>query len=126
MTTVGGDVRARVLVVDDDPVSRMMLAHVVQRAGYDVDEAESVASALSALDGTPVDAVISDYVMPGGSGLDLLDAMPDTGIPFVLLTGVMEIGELDDPRVDAVSAYLTKPFASHELQELLERLVPHA
>ena len=118
-----GDNLASVLVVDDDPVSRMMLAHVVRRAGHHVDEAESVATALPLLETRRFDLVISDYMMPGGTGLDLLDALPDAGVPFVLLTGVMESGELDDERVDRVDAYVTKPFASAELEELVERLL---
>jgi len=120
---VDGDNLASVLVVDDDPVSRMMLAHVVRRAGHHVDEAESVATALPLLETRRFDLVISDYMMPGGTGLDLLDALPDAGVPFVLLTGVMESGELDDERVDRVDAYVTKPFASAELEELVERLL---
>ena len=118
-----GDIQASVLVVDDDPVSRMMLAHVVRRAGHHVEEADSVASALPLLDAQAFDAVISDFMMPGGTGLDLLDALPDPTVPFVLLTGVMESGDLDDERVEGVAAYMTKPFASAELQELLERLL---
>ena len=115
-----------VLVVDDDAVSRMMVSHVTQRAGYRVLEADSVASAIPIFAEVDVNIVISDFMMPGGTGLDLLEAMPDADIPFVLLTGVMEIGELNDSRVDGVAAYLTKPFASHALQELLGELMPLA
>ncbi len=118
-----GDVAASVLVVDDDPVSLMMLAHVTRRAGYDVSEATSVATALELLEAQPFDLIISDYVMPEATGLDLLEALPDADVPFVLLTGVVESDDLDDDRVDGVAAYLTKPFASAELNALLERLL---
>ena len=121
-----GDAAPCVLVVDDDAVSRMMLAHIVRRAGYQVIEADSVASALPVFVDSDVAVVISDYMMPGGSGLDLLEALPDPEIPFVLLTGVMEISELHDDRVGKVAAYLTKPFRSDELRELLERLLPQS
>jgi len=122
---VDGDNLASVLVVDDDPVSRMMLAHVVRRAGHHVDEAESVATALPLLETRRFDLVISDYMMPGGTGLDLLEELPDSTVPFVLLTGVMESDDLDDTRVDGVAAYVTKPFASAEMEALLERLLPN-
>ncbi len=118
-----GDSAASVLVVDDDPVSLMMLAHVTRRAGYDVAEATSVASALELLEARSFDLVISDYVMPEASGLDLLEALPDSNVPFVLLTGVVESDDLHDERVAGVAAYLTKPFASAALNELLEELL---
>ncbi len=121
---MAGDSTQRVLVVDDDPVSRMMLAHIVRNDGYEVAEADSVAAALSELADAPADLVISDYMMPGGSGLDLLDVLPDPTVPFVLLTGVLEADSLGDARIDALAAYLTKPFASDDVRELVSRLAP--
>jgi CheY-like chemotaxis protein len=117
-----------VLVVDDDAVSLMMASHITQRAGYEVVQASSVAEALEALANSDIriDMVISDFMMSGGTGLDLLEAMPDPSIPFVLLTGVMEISEFEDARVERATAYLTKPFASHALQDVLSELLPLA
>jgi CheY-like chemotaxis protein len=112
-----------VLVVDDEAVSLMMASHVTQRAGYEVVQASSVAEALEALANADIKI---DMVMSGGTGLDLLEAMPDPSIPFVLLTGVMEISEFEDARVERVTAYLTKPFASHALLDVLSELLPLA
>jgi two-component system cell cycle sensor histidine kinase/response regulator CckA len=115
-----------VLVVDDEAVSLMMASHITQRAGYEVVQARSVAEALEVLGNADVkiDMVISDFMMSGGTGLDLLEAVPDPNIPFVLLTGVMEISEFEDARVERVTAYLTKPFASHALLDVLSKLLP--
>lgn len=123
---MAGDDSAVVLVVDDDPVSRMMLAHVIGQAGHGVVETDSVPAALEQLGAVAIDLVISDFMMPGANGLDLLEAMTDRTIPFVLLTGVMEADQFDDERVAGVDAYLTKPFASTELRALLDRLLTTA
>lgn len=121
---MAGDQTPIVLIVDDDPVSRMMLSHVITQAGREVREADSVAAGLETLENTTIDLVISDFMMPEANGLDLLEAMGDSEIPFVLLTGAIEADRLDDKRVTGVDAYLTKPFASAELRKLLASLVP--
>jgi CheY-like chemotaxis protein len=117
-----------VLVVDDEAVSLMMVSHVTQQAGYEVVQASSVAEALNVLANADVkvDLVVSDFMMAGGTGLDLLEDMPDPNIPFVLLTGVMDISEFEDTRVERVTRYLTKPFASHAVLDVLSELLPLA
>ena len=112
-----------VLIVDDDTISRMLLQHMVSAQGYEVVEADSVDPALAVLETTAVDLIICDYVMPGKDGLDLLETMPDQTIPFVLLTGALDESELNDTRVERVSAYLTKPVASDRLQEVVEQML---
>ncbi len=109
-----------VLVVDDDTISRMLLQHMVGAQGYTVLEADAVDPALAILESEPVDLVICDYVMPEKDGLDLLEAMPDPSIPFVLLTGALDQSDLADPRVEGVAAYLTKPVASELLQDVVK------
>ncbi|MDP3277641.1 MAG: sigma-54 dependent transcriptional regulator [Deltaproteobacteria bacterium] len=67
---------ARVLVVDDEPSLRQMLRVMLSRAGHEVIDAIDVASARSAIaHASPAfDLVITDLVMPGGSGLDVIRA----------------------------------------------------
>lgn len=111
-----------ILIVDDDPVSLLLAEHVLRAGGYDVITAVDVASAaraVAASDEQPIGAIVCDYMMPGGSGLDLLEQLTDSlgqaCPPFVLLTGVSEADELNDQRVELTSAYLTKPVQSNEL-----------
>lgn len=103
-----------VLVVDDDPVSRLLAVHVLTGAGHDVSEAGGVPEARAVLAETAVDVIVSDLSMPEESGLDLLVSL-DPPRPFVLLTGIAERDEIGDDRAELVTAFLTKPVQSAEL-----------
>ena len=63
------------LVVDDDPANRDMLARRLERRGHTVAAAESGEAALALLESRPFDLVLLDVVMPGLSGLDVLQAV---------------------------------------------------
>src|SRR5262249_9185183 len=64
---------ARILVVDDDPDVRWIIAQDLQEMGYDVTEADSGRAALAILErDAPCDLMVTDLVMPGLSGLDTL------------------------------------------------------
>lgn len=112
-----------ILVVDDDSVTRVVLRVMLERTGADVVEADSVEAARAVLVDTEFDLVICDYVMPEANGLDLLEACPDLHGRFVLLTGTKERSDLGDDRVANVSAYLTKPVGSEELNELVTTML---
>ena len=82
----------RVLVVDDDSAVVRALSGFLSRAGYDVGAADSAVAALAKLDGAPrVDAVVSDILMPGMSGLAFYDTLvarsPGLARRVVFLTG---------------------------------------
>ena len=62
----------RIVVVDDVPVVRMVIAKILQRAGYSVIEAGDGAEALSLVASQPVDVVVTDLWMPGQDGVSLL------------------------------------------------------
>ncbi len=83
---------ATILVVDDDADIRRVLRRLLERAGHQVTEAESAASALESVLGSDApDAVVSDVVMPGRSGLafytDLIERAPHLRNRVVFLTG---------------------------------------
>lgn len=85
-----GNAPKRILIVDDDPnMLSAIVTTVEQLAGMDVLTAESAVGALDRLEGTDVDVVVSDYGMPGMTGVDLLTAVRSRfgDLPFVLLTG---------------------------------------
>ncbi len=124
---------ARILVVDDDPVSRLMARHVLTRAGHTVVEADDGATALaeiervhSAPDETPFDLILSDEMMPNISGLELRRRLgSECPAPFVLLTGSVSISMARFQGLDAIAGYLTKPTSSKELLAEVERLIGH-
>jgi DNA-binding NtrC family response regulator len=79
---------ASVLLVDDDPELREGMADVLRRFGYQVTTAPAVADAEALLTTQTFEIVISDWIMPGGTGVDLLERMkvlaPD--VPVLLVT----------------------------------------
>lgn len=84
----------RVLLVDDD-IELLDIARIlIQQKNPDIEiiAASSVKEALEKLDEDPVDVIISDYLMPDSSGLDLLEALRSAGdkVGFVIWTGQSE------------------------------------
>jgi CheY-like chemotaxis protein len=86
----------RVLIVDDEPAIRSFLRRYLTEAGYVVHEAADVDSALTALDESPVDAVVLDVRLPdpmgwGRTGLEVLAFIrlhtAFSGLPVLVLTG---------------------------------------
>ncbi len=65
------DTRGRVLVVEDDPSMRLAVEGALS-IDFEVKTASNVTEALSALADDEFDVVVTDYEMPGGSGLDLM------------------------------------------------------
>jgi DNA-binding NtrC family response regulator len=118
---------ARLLVVDDEPVSRHLLARHLARGGYaDVALAEDGEAAFELLRARSFDLVLLDVMMPGLDGFTVCERLRGNeatrGLPVIFLTS------LDDPvdKVRAFSAgavdYLTKPFRP---EELLARVGTH-
>jgi response regulator RpfG family c-di-GMP phosphodiesterase len=108
---------SRILVVDDEESVRTVLRLALQRDGYDVREAEDGRAALALLPTWAPDVVVSDLLMPGVDGIELLrqaKAADDT-IGFVVLTGVGTTAQaIQALRLDA-DDYLLKPFDVDEL-----------
>lgn len=63
---------ARILVVDDDPTVRRLMARVLVGAGYDVQEASDGAEAITAFRASPADLVVTDVYMPGADGIEAI------------------------------------------------------
>ena len=112
---------ARALVVDDDIVSLIVIRHMLESLGLDVTQCPDVASARAVLAHQRFHVVVTDYLMPDETGLALLD---ESDAPIVLLSGVVDRDDSDDPRMGAVSAHLTKPVSSEDLRAVVSGLVP--
>ena len=115
----------RVLVVDDDPRLRAAMSRALRKAGVVVDEAGTGAEALALLVRSMFAVVVSDVVMPGMTGIELVASMAEHQIetPLVLVTGC-DLGEVrravgDSQIVDSV---LAKPFVPRDLVATIRRL----
>ena len=82
---------SRILVVDDEPDQRVLLRRIFERAGHAVVDAGEGTAALRAAAESPPDLVVTDVMMPGMNGVELirrLRADPATaGIPILSVSG---------------------------------------
>jgi two-component system chemotaxis response regulator CheY len=120
--------RAKVLVVDDDVVSRMVLMHLVDASGqFEVLEAEDGEEAWRLLDGGLRPAVtFCDLRMPRLSGMELLARIKaDPRIepmPFVLASAANDADTIHAANGLGVHGYLVKPFKPEDVRALLATL----
>jgi DNA-binding NtrC family response regulator len=117
--------RERVLIAEDDAATLEGLTELVGSWGYDTQGVASGEAALAAIAGFRPSIIISDLVMPGMSGLDLLRELSDQlgDLTFVILTaqGTVETA-VEAIKVGAYD-YLTKPVDPPRLRILLEKVV---
>ena len=109
-------VRARVLVVDDEPEARLQLEGILQRAGHDVTVAATGAEALRAFYAERPDLVLLDVTMAGLDGWDVLTRIRDlSDVPVIMLTAHdLEVEKVRGLQLGA-DDYVTKPFGAQEL-----------
>ncbi len=113
-----------VLVVDDEPAVRQVLAAAIAKAGYGVDAVGSAAEALARLDANGIDVVISDVFMPVTDGIELLKLARARGhsATFIMVTAFASV----DSAIDAIRAgawdYITKPVRNEEVVHRLQQI----
>ena len=112
-----------VLVVDDSKAQRRILTMFLLRWGYRVTEAGSGEEALALCQQNAFDMVLSDWMMPGMTGLDFCKAfraLPREGYGyFILLTSKSEKGEVADGLDGGADDFLAKPVNADELRARL-------
>ena len=111
--------RARILVVDDEPQVRLLVARVLRQAGHAVVEADDGDTGLRAVRAEVPDLVLLDLHMPGMDGqtfLERLRADPRTvDVPVVVLTADTEDHVVVDCLQKGANDYVVKPFRTREL-----------
>ena len=111
------------LVVDDDPVTRLVLTHMLRSHGWRSYAAADVPEAAAMLREHTYDLVICDFLLPSGTGTELLDVLGESApTRFVLLTGIIEYSAIPVRASQRLSARLTKPVSSEALREVLGRI----
>ncbi|MCB2137068.1 MAG: SpoIIE family protein phosphatase [Rhodobacteraceae bacterium] len=114
----------RVMVVDDSRVQRKILSTQLSRAGFLVTEAGTGAEALEICRRHPHELVISDWMMPGLSGLEFCRALreidSDRYVYFILLTSKSESAEIARGLDGGADDFLTKPVNGDELRARID------
>ena len=113
----------RILVADDDPSSRLIARVAVQTLGHECDTVTDGAEAWEAFRSRPHDVVISDWLMPGLTGLELcrnIRAHPVNGYPyFIMVTGQGAPDQVVEGMTAGADDYLVKPLDADVLQARL-------
>ncbi len=106
------------MLVDDEPAVRRSLARILRSHGFSVHEAENGQAALAVLEQHDIDTVVSDVVMPGLSGLELMTKAQTTGKSpgFVLVTGQPSIDSAMEAHHAGAARYMLKPVHAEDLR----------
>lgn len=117
---------ARILVVDDEPVNRIVLELYLASEGYEVELAETGAEALRVLDQQAFDLVVLDVMMPQMSGYEACRTLrrqdPLEELPVIFLTAKNQVSDLVEGLDAGGNDYLAKPV---DKDELLARVRTH-
>jgi DNA-binding response OmpR family regulator len=114
----------RILIIDDEPHFRRVIADALQRRGYEIQQAENTGEGLRLAIEKQPELIISDVCMEGGDGLSLLktiraDARTST-IPFIVMTGHPDFEGMLAGAENAADGYLPKPFKLQTLFATVE------
>jgi DNA-binding NtrC family response regulator len=115
----------RVLIVEDEPSTRLGLTELVRTWGFTTDAAADGQEALDKITAFRPSIIISDLVMPRMGGLDLLKALKDDGGEFtvVILTAQGTVETAVEAIKQGAYDYLTKPIEPQRLKILLDKIV---
>lgn len=114
----------QVLIVDDEPPNLIQLSELLAARPVNLFQARSGEQALKILASTPIDVVISDWMLPGISGLTLIQHLRASGFagPLLIFTGMMLSAEhLQEALEAGASDYLRKPLNLIEFNARLDK-----
>lgn len=112
----------KILIVEDDPTSTLILERSLRKAGYETLTAVDGVEALEFLEAQPCDAIVSDWMMPRMDGIELVHKIRSSiqPLPVILIVTSLSMPEARSHALRAgADDYLAKPFA---VPEVLERL----
>jgi DNA-binding response OmpR family regulator len=112
----------KILVVDDEENVCQSVKKVLSRRGYEVSQALNVDSAVELMKEMSFDLVITDMMIPGTSGLELLQIVRDhyPELDVIMITGYASIESAVKATKHGAAAYLPKPFTPEELTKITE------
>jgi two-component system, NtrC family, response regulator PilR len=112
-----------ILIVDDDRSLRKMLAFVLTKEGYGVEEAVNGVDAMKKLKGRNFDLVISDIRMPDLNGIELLKKIKthDQELPVIMITAYATTNDAIEAMKLGAEDYVMKPFSLDELKIVISK-----
>lgn len=115
---------ARILVVEDESITRASLAGVLRNEGYDVDEAGDGAQALNILEHRQFDLVITDLVMPQLNGFKLIEHIRSipSQVPIILVSAYLP-SSVGKPLLREPAEFIAKPIEPDVLLPMVKDLL---
>jgi two-component system nitrogen regulation response regulator NtrX len=109
--------KAHLLIVDDDPNTLASLSRAFRLAGHEATVCDNAARALDLLRAETFDLILSDVVMPGKSGLELLEDLKNAGVktPIILISGQANIEMAVQATKLGALDFLEKPLSTDKL-----------
>ncbi|MDQ8154399.1 MAG: sigma-54 dependent transcriptional regulator [Gemmatimonadota bacterium] len=118
---------ATILYVDDEPSIGLILEDTLERAGHQSVGARNVPEAMEVLARGGIDLIISDYRMPGLTGLEFLSILHRDGydIPLIMLTGYASIEHAVASIKAGAVDYITKPVRPQQLELAVDQALEY-
>jgi len=115
--------RERILIVDDEADVRTVLARHLEAGGSECVTCPNAMDALAKMQNQYFSLVISDYIMPGMSGMEFLNRVKqqDPEIAFIMITGLMDINTAIDSLHTGACDFITKPFELPAIQQAVNQ-----
>ena len=116
-----------ILILEDEPSSRALLKAMLKSIGYNsVSETEDAETALEVLKEKKVNLILSDWLLPGMSGLEFFRAVRENEaykeIPFLLVSGQSEKAQVIEAIKSGVDGYILKPFSVHDIRKRIDQI----
>lgn len=116
-----------ILAVDDSPSVLQMLQLVLTTKGFDVIAASSAYDALEIMDGRRIDLVITDLLMLGMDGIELIKEIRNRcvykNIPILMLTTQSNEEMKKNGKIAGATGWIVKPFSSDSLTKLIRKTI---
>jgi two-component system, cell cycle sensor histidine kinase and response regulator CckA len=108
---------ARILLIDDEKLQLMLRSVLLEEFGYEVTALHNGSEAIAAFLQKPFDLVITDWLMPNMTGLDIARQIKlhDPSIPIIMLTGWGKLLDENDERRRDIDLLLPKPCEAETL-----------
>jgi len=117
----------KILIVDDEPVSLMLLDTILSRSNFSVSTAASGQDALNLLAAEPFDLMILDLLMPDMDGMTLLQQLRENAkfenLPIIVFTAVSQNRVREEAFQKGATTFLTKPVSSRELTRVVNKFL---
>jgi len=121
----------KILIVDDFSTMRRIIKNLLRDLGFNnVDEADDGNTALPMLQSVKFDFLITDWNMPGMTGIELLKSVRADGklaqLPVLMVTAEAKREQIIEAAQAGVNGYVVKPFTAGALKEKIEKIFNRA